>query len=92
MITIKETTFKGTTVQLDRMHYERCIFDECVITYGGGQPPNLVDNEFKNCSWQFVGSAQNTLQFMNGIYFGGGKDLIENIFNEVRQPAKKDPS
>jgi len=89
LITIKECTFKNTNVQLDGKHYERCKFEDCVIAYGGGPPPTLIENDFKNCSWQFVGSAQNTLQFMKGIYNGGGKEIIEVTLNEIRQPTQK---
>lgn len=56
-------TIKGE-VALDGNTFERCIFEECTLLYSGGVPPVLRSNEFRRTEIKFIGSAANTVAFL----------------------------
>ena len=88
MIKNISNTYTGVRVSLDNQSYENCIFNNCVIEYGGSGPISLVGCSFNGCQWVFTGAAQNTLNFMQVMYhqFGEfGKNMIEATFENIKQ-------
>ncbi len=80
----ENTTFKGRKINIDGGSFYSCQFDGCTLVFSGLMPATLDDCDFNNCSWEFNGPASNTIVFMKAFYAGGGKELIENIFQNIR--------
>jgi hypothetical protein len=76
--------FEGRTISLDGGTFNDCQFEHCVLLYSGTLPVMLKGSSFKECRWEFVGSAGNTVSFMRFLYEHGEKALIEAIFESVR--------
>ncbi len=54
-------------ISVDGNQYRNCIFDRCVLTYGGGVPPSFADCRFRGSTLAFVGAAANTLAFLKAM-------------------------
>lgn len=78
--------FREERVEIDGNTYERCTFTKCDMVFSGKSIPTLVDNAFSECNWKFEGAAEATIIFMRQLYHGGGKDLIEVTFQNIRRP------
>ena len=83
MITEK-MTFEGKTISLDGGSFYECHFKGCTLIFNGVLPVTMDACSFDDCKWQFSGPAQNTIGFMQALYAGGAKDLIENTFLNIR--------
>lgn len=59
-------SFTGS-ISVDGNRYRNCVFDACVMIYGGGMPPSFSDCRFRNCRLSFVGAAGNTLMFLKAM-------------------------
>lgn len=59
-------------VKLDFGSFQHTEFRRCKLVYAGGRPPLLVDNNFVDCEWVFVGEAQNTVEFLKALVRAGG--------------------
>lgn len=79
--------FSDIRVVLDGSTFVGCTFERCVLIYSGALPTSLNNNKFSDCSWEFDGAAQNTLGFMAALYSGGGRELIEKTFENIRNNA-----
>lgn len=91
MIKNVENEYKNVRVILDNNEFIKCRFEGCVLEFSGLGPVSLVECGFSNVSWVFSGPAQNTLQFLKGVYHGmgeGGRSLVETTFENLRQPPK----
>lgn len=85
---IVKNSFANEEVLLDFHEYEQCKFHDCRFVVLGHGPFSLNQCEIVNCSFNFAGPAQNTIQIMNSLYQSGGeqgKRLIEGIFDNVRK-------
>lgn len=74
-------------VQLDNNSFTKCTFDSCVLEFSGTGPVELNECKFNNVQWVFTGAAQNTLNFLHGMYNGmgeGGRQIVEATFDNVR--------
>jgi hypothetical protein len=80
----EKASYTNTTEHLDGNEYLDCNFNNVLLVYSGGEPPKLVGCSFDGCNWKFEGAAERTLYFMGGLYHGGGKDLIEKTFDNIR--------
>ncbi len=80
----EEMVFEGKTIVLDGGSFYACQFNRCKLIYNGMMPVTMDKCSFDNCEWQFAGPALNTIGFMQALYTGGAKDLIENIFRTIR--------
>lgn len=80
----EKTTFEGKTIVLDGGSFYVCQFKGCTLIFNGVLPVTMDGCSFDNCKWQFSGPAQNTIGFMQALYTGGAKDLIENTFQNIR--------
>jgi hypothetical protein len=75
------------TILLNGHYYEECTFRDCVLQFDGQSLPSMVHCTLDQCSWEFVGAAQNTLAFLQGLYAGFGdygKLLFESTINNIR--------
>jgi hypothetical protein len=87
MIKNISNTYDGGKVQLDNNSFTKCSFNNCIMEFGGTGPVELNECGFNNVQWVFTGAAQNTLNFLHGIYSGmgeGGKQLVEATFDNIR--------
>lgn len=87
MIKNISNTYRGGKVQLDNNSFTACTFDSCVLEFGGTGPVELNDCSFNNVQWVFTGAAQNTLNFLHGMYHGmgeGGRQIVETTFDNIR--------
>src|SRR5688572_1669058 len=85
---IKNKYWKST-VKLDNNEFVECSFDECTLEYAGKGPVAMIGCTFINVQWVFVDAAQQTLQFLKGLYHGmgeGGRALVESTFDNIRTP------
>ncbi len=83
-----EKTYTQTTILLDGGEFEKCVFDRCVLEYGGTAPVYLNGCSFKEIEWRMVGAASNTIQFLEGLYHGlgpGGRSVVESTFANIRK-------
>ncbi len=79
--------FFGQRVKLDGNRYARCTFVNCIIVYGGGLIPELVDVVFENSTIRFEGAARRTLEFMRVVYQNGsgGREVMEKAINTITE-------
>ena len=82
-------TFRNTTVDLDENKFFNCKFYNCTLAYSGGQPPDLIGNEFHGHNkWSFTDAAGRTLQFMILLY-SVDPDLMEKTFQSIGEQSGK---
>jgi hypothetical protein len=88
MIKNIKNKYTKTKVKLDNNEFVKCSFDECTVEYAGTGPVSMIDCTFTKVQWVFVDGAQQTLQFLQGLYHGmgeGGRTLVESTFDNIRQ-------
>lgn len=80
MALFENNVFEGQRIQLDGHRFVRNHFVNCVLVYGGG-PLQLVENEFRGVSWEFVDAAARTVHLLSSFYQQGGdaKQLVERL-------------
>ena len=81
---VEKQTFKARKISLDGGEFYSCTFDKCNLVFSGYLHVTLEDCTFKDCKWTFAGPAENTTEFMRGLYEQGAKNLIENIFRTIQ--------
>jgi hypothetical protein len=82
--------YRKISVKLDNNQFVECSFDGCTLQYAGEGPVSMIDCTFMNVEWVFVDAAQQTLQFLQGLYHGmgeGGRSLVESTFDNIRTPT-----
>lgn len=77
-------TFNKRRINLDGGFFYACEFNGCELVYNGLMEVNFDKCSFKECSWQFLGPASNMLEFLKVLYDGGGKNVVEAAFNQIR--------
>lgn len=86
---LKNEIFKDQDIVLDGNTFTECTFTNCRLSYSGVLPVSMVSNRFDNCKWGFLGPAAATLNFMTALYHGGGKEIIEATFSNIRAIPKR---
>jgi len=84
----RDRTFKNETVNLDGNTFTGCTFRECVFVYKAMDVFTLTASHFYDCKFSLAGPAMLTLQALAMFYRGmgdGGKALVENTFESIRQ-------
>lgn len=83
---IANQTFENTDVTLDGVTYEKCTFQGCRLMYHGSSGPDLRECTFTDCAWGVFGAAQNTLNFLMGLYRLApvGTGIVEAIIQQIR--------
>jgi hypothetical protein len=85
----KEQIFRDSTEVIDGREFDHCEFTNCTLVYKGGTLPILAHCQFNECRFTFEDSAERTFTFMKMMYhgFSDGQQMVEHMFNQVRQPA-----
>lgn len=92
---VKNRVFHKDTIQVDGNRYEECIFEECLIEYGGLGEVAFVNCRLNNVNWSFVGPAANTISFLSMLHNGFGplgQELVNNLFNSIRRTTITPPT
>jgi hypothetical protein len=76
--------FKNQDVQLDSNEYINCKFEDCKMIYGAKGLVTLKGCDFINVRWVFTDAASDTLQFLTHLYHGGGRQIVEQTFENIR--------
>jgi hypothetical protein len=85
-----EKKFNDETVVLDSNTFDRCEFTNCTLEYSGGKPPVMKNCGLTESLFSFSDQASDTIAFLTGMYHGGFKTVIEETFDQIRKPLKKD--
>ena len=78
-------TFDGEQmVETDGKAFTDCTFNSAILTYRGGEHPLFNRCSFgPDISWQFVGPALKTIQFLQRIANDqGGEHFIADVFQK----------
>lgn len=63
MKTVEGRHENATVVILDECYFVDCVFDTCFVMYSGGDW-GWKNTVFKDCAFQFQGSAMRTVQLL----------------------------
>lgn len=80
--------FINENVRIDENEYTDCTFVNCRVIFSGKGPTRFTNCKFDQCTWVFDGPAEETIQYLAALYSGlgpGGQDLIEAVFDSIRQ-------
>ena len=66
METIEGKTFANESVELDGKHFIRCIFNDCILEYRGGQV-GFDRVQMNGCRHVFFGRARRTLHYLQNV-------------------------
>jgi hypothetical protein len=83
MALIKFKEFRNKTIATDGEEYETCSFNECRLTFAGGEPPRFYDCVFINCDIDVIGPALRTVGFLTALWISGLTVPVEDIFNSI---------
>lgn len=78
-------TFENQTMIIDNHQFYNCVFNDCTLIYGGGQPPAIQGCHLNRCQIQFGGAAEQTVRFLTAMYHGGFKDYVEGSLDNIRK-------
>lgn len=62
----KDKTLSGP-IELDGNTFENVAFDKAQLFYSGGQSPTFTNCAFNEVTFEFRGSAHNTLYFLRSL-------------------------
>lgn len=79
-------SYNGIQVPLDHQTFEACSFQNVEFVYAGIGPVVMKNCKFGNVSWRFVGAAENTLNFLHGLYHGTGPNGPGLVHDLIRGP------
>jgi hypothetical protein len=86
METITGRTFADQEVRLDGREFINCMFRNCLLIYGGGLPFFIGGNEVRECRFEFVGAAQNTLNVLRVLHHSGMGEIVDVVLESIRKP------
>jgi hypothetical protein len=66
MAEIKNQTLSGVHA-IDGQTFTDVLFKDVTLTYSGGQPPVFQNCRFEGTTFNFVGHANSTVQFLNAM-------------------------
>ncbi len=83
----EKSTFQNTSVMLDHVEFDQCTFRNCKLVYAAEGVASMRDCSMYDCTWEFTGPAERTIQFLAALYAmgGGARELIEGTFNNIRE-------
>ena len=65
---IENKTYSGETVRLDGHFFENCVFENCLLSYGG-ELCEWNNSRFSNCRIILDGKANYTTQVLQALGF-----------------------
>lgn len=93
MALFEDCELKDRPVELDGNTFRNCLIDHCVLTYRGGDLPNIVGCTITNNRIKFEDSALRALLLLSALYAGGMQDFVEGIIQDIRTgPPSAGPS
>ena len=72
---INGDTYINQKIVLDGKSFRDCIFQNCILIYGGGQL-SMVGNKLFGVKWEFVDAAARTLGLISSFYQSGDSSKI----------------
>lgn len=82
---IENQTLRNEAVSVDGKQFVACVFDNCTLSYAGGEVPVFNNCRFVDVSLQFSDSAVGTLKFLSGLREGVFTQAVDKIIQGVRQ-------
>ena len=65
---IENKTYRAETVRLDGHFFENCVFENCLLSYGG-ELCEWNNSRFSNCRIILDGKANHTIQVLQALGF-----------------------
>ena len=91
---INSKKFDNDIIKLDSNHFHNCTFNKSEIVFYAEDDISLSSCDFNHCTYVLRGSAKTTIDYLNTIYhkFSGiGPNMIENIFNQIKNKPTETP-
>jgi hypothetical protein len=82
---IANQEFRNQEVRVDGQQFQRCLFENARIVYGGGALPTFIDCKFNNIRLEFTEGAANTIAFLGGMQAGGFRAAVSKLTQAIRQ-------
>lgn len=80
------------TVILDDATIDGATLYKCILVYGGGPFPKLINSTFDQCEFRFIGAADRTIAFLSMLHNNGAEEVIKGVFDAITQPRKEKDS
>lgn len=77
------TIFNHETVVMDGEEFADCEFQQCRMTYAGGDAPVFDNCRFVDCEWRFDDAAARTLAVMKVVWSVGGKAPVQAMIKDI---------
>ncbi len=80
--------FTRREISIDGSSFVDCEFVDCKLVFGATAPVTFDGCTFDGSEWVFEGAASSTLEFLSVLsrgLEGEGQDLIEGIFQSVKE-------
>ncbi|MBO9380064.1 hypothetical protein GG804_25170 [Sphingomonas histidinilytica] len=88
METVAGKLYEDVVVQLDGRTFIDCVFKAATLNYAGGLF-HMSGCDFIDCTWNFDGSAANTVQVLRLLSVQpGGDKIIRDMFPMLGKPRK----
>lgn len=78
--------FANEKVRLDGIEFADCELRNCELIYSGGSPFIFGNTPVEGCQIVFEGAAQDTLDTLALLYNYGMHEIVEGVFEHVRNP------
>jgi hypothetical protein len=95
-VEFRDMDFDGKDITLGANTFTGCTFRNCRVVFDGTPGLKLRANKFKeNIQWVFDNHAANTILFLTMMYEsegGGGRELVEGTFENIRRGRKNPES
>ncbi len=78
-------SYKDATIEVDGHKYTKCTFQNCVLVYSGGEPPNFNGCTLDKIQVVFRGPAKNTVALLQAMSrpSSGFQQLIARTFSSL---------
>lgn len=83
---VRGLKFADEQVRLDGIEFVDCDLRNCELVYSGGPPFIFGNTPVEGCQIVFEGAAQNTLDTLAVLYNCGMHEIVEGVFEHVRNP------
>ncbi len=78
-------TYRNATIEIDGHGYTKCAFENCILVYSGGEPPNFSGCTLDKIQVVFKGPAKNTVALLQSMSrpSSGFQQLIARTFSSL---------
>ncbi|KMS55475.1 hypothetical protein V474_18425 [Novosphingobium barchaimii LL02] len=81
---VSDKAFANERVRIDGTEFQRCTFENCILTYTGAGRFILHDCDGADGAVEFEGPAASTLHALQSAYADGMDGWVEGIFASIR--------